>query len=89
MPEDEEPWEGKCLFAASSFARQCAELYNANPYSEVPLESIIKTLMTEFWDRGFSQTEIRKAFEAAVSDMPRYAAGDERRDSVTAFGLWP
>ena len=36
-------------------------------------------LMTELWDRGFSQTEIREAFEAALVDLPRYAEGIERR----------
>ncbi len=36
-------------------------------------------LMTELWDQGFSQTEIREAFEAALVAMPDYAAGEERR----------
>jgi hypothetical protein len=35
--------------------------------------------MTELWDKGFSQTEIREAFTAAVTDMARYATGEERR----------
>ena len=39
----------------------------------------ITCLMTELWDKGFSQTEIREAFTGAVTDMPRYAAGEERR----------
>jgi SOS response regulatory protein OraA/RecX len=39
----------------------------------------INYLMTELWDKGFSQSEIREAFNAAVADMPRYAAGEERR----------
>ena len=34
----------------------------------------VNDLMTELWDNGFSQTEIREAFEDAVRDMPRYAA---------------
>ena len=73
------PWEGQCLKAADDFASKCTELYSSNPYSEVPLESIINTLMTELWDRGFSQSEIRSAFEKAVADMNRYAAGKDRR----------
>jgi len=76
---DDIPWEGQCLVAADAFASRCAELYSSNPYSEVPLQRIINTLMTELWDRGFSQSEIRSAFEKAVADMPRYAAGEERR----------
>nr|WP_250814276.1 hypothetical protein [Neorhizobium tomejilense] len=42
---------------------------------------IINTLMTELWDRNFSQEEIRTAFQAALDDMPRYAAGEERRSN--------
>jgi hypothetical protein len=80
MPKDDEvPWELKCLEAASCFAARCKELYASNPYSEVPLHSILNTLMTELWDSGFSQSEIRAAFNDAVLDMPQYAAGEERR----------
>lgn len=80
MPNDDEvSWEMKCLEAASSFAARCKELYASNPYSEIPLHSILNTLMTELWDSGFSQSEIRDAFNDAVLDMPRYAAGEERR----------
>lgn len=78
MSEDN-PWESECLTAANVFACRCRELYELNPYGEVPLESIINTLMTELWDNCFSQTEIRNAFNAAIADMPRYAAGEERR----------
>jgi len=47
--------------------------------------------MTELWDRNFSQSEIRTAFEVAISDMPRYAAGEERRSLTSAelaIGEW-
>jgi hypothetical protein len=37
--------------------------------------------MTELWDNGFGQAEIRTVFEEAIRDMPRYAAGQERRGS--------
>ena len=77
--EQDTPWEGLCLDAASEFARQCADLKRSNPYELDALESIINTLMTELWDNGFSQSEIRTAFENAILDMPRYAAGEERR----------
>jgi hypothetical protein len=39
----------------------------------------MRYLMTELWDRGFSQSEIGEAFESALIDMPRYAPGEERR----------
>ena len=65
--------------AAGAFADMCARFHEGNAYPTVaPLEFAINTLMTELWDRGFSQTEIRKAFEDAVADLPRYAAGEER-----------
>jgi hypothetical protein len=48
------------------------------------LDFIINCFVTELWDRNFSQSEIRTAFEGAVLDMPRYAAGEERRSSASA-----
>ena len=54
--------------------------WDADPYAgKVALEMMINTLITELWDRGFSQTEIRTAFDKALADMNRYAAGEERR----------
>jgi hypothetical protein len=74
---DQKVWDA-ALGAACEFGEQCAKFRDENPYAEiVPLDSIINTLMTELWDRGFSQTEIQAAFEAALNDMNRYAAGDE------------
>ena len=49
------------------------------PNSEEALNMVVNTLMTEFWDQGFSQSEIRTAFIDALNDMNRYAAGAERR----------
>ena len=43
------------------------------------LDQATNTLMTALWDQGFSQTEIRNAYEAALADMNRYAAGEEQR----------
>lgn len=69
----------RALGAADAFAQCCAELRDAAADAHVDLDDIINTLMTELWDRSFTQSEIRKAFEGAVSDMNRYAAGEERR----------
>jgi hypothetical protein len=83
-PLSETPWEGHCSDAAYEFALRCARLVTSNPYpSVVPLSSIINTLMTELWDRNFSQGEIRVAFDGAIKDMPRYAAGQERRSATS------
>jgi hypothetical protein len=78
------PWEGQCTDAAYRFALRCAVLVTQNPYNvPAPLKDIVKSLMTELWDRNFSQSEIRTAFEQAIKDMPRYAAGNERRSSIS------
>jgi hypothetical protein len=76
---DETPWEVECDNAAWAFGQQCRDFKKSNPYDLVALDRIINTLMTELWDNGFSQTEIRSAFEQALADMPRYAAGLEKR----------
>lgn len=76
---DEQPWEFECYDAVRAFGRRCRELTRSNPYDLVPLDQIMNTLMTELWDHDFSQTEIRSAFEQAIADMPRYAAGLEKR----------
>jgi len=86
MTEQEEvPWEEQCADAAYEFALRCAILATQNPHNvAAPLKRMINTLMTELWDRNFSQSEIRTAFEEAIKDMPRYAAGEERRSSTSA-----
>jgi hypothetical protein len=65
---------------AADLAAQCRQLREMNvSISETALETVVNALMTEFWDQRFSQTEIRKAFTAALDDMNRYTAGMERR----------
>jgi hypothetical protein len=82
--QKESPWEGQCARAAYQFAFDCADLAARNPHNlAAPLNGIINSLMAELWDRNFSQSEIRIAFEEAIKDMPRYAGGDERRSSVS------
>jgi hypothetical protein len=66
--------------AAVELALRCRDLKRMNDsISGQALDHGVNTLMTEFWDQGFTQTEIRKAFDAALEDMNRYAAGCERR----------
>jgi hypothetical protein len=81
MAEPEYPWEGQCTDAAYDFALRCARLATQNPYhqdSATSLTYAIGSLITELWDRNFSQGEIKQAFETAVAAMPRYAAGENR-----------
>ena len=81
---DDYPWEGQCGDAAYEFGLRCANLAARNPHEETaPLDRLITALMTELWDRNFSQSEIRTAFEEAIKHMPRYAAGEERRSATS------
>jgi len=78
MELDEITWQQQASQAASVFASKCADLNQSNPTESV-LDFFINTLMTELWDNGFSQSAIRKAFEGAIADMPRYSGGQEQR----------
>ena len=74
------PWERRRLDAATQFAEWCVQLKKENPYPDTDaLQCIADDLVTELWDRFFSQTEIRSAFENALVNLPGYAAGEERR----------
>ncbi len=65
---------------AADLAAQCRQLREMDvSVSETALEQVVETLMTEFWDQGFSQADIRRAFMAALDDMNRYAGGRESR----------
>lgn len=73
-------WQTRALDVVCRFGQDLSALHGSNPWPERPLlDQAINQLMTELWDNGFSQSEIRGAFEAAVADMARYAAGEERR----------
>jgi hypothetical protein len=78
MEESDIDWRGRALSAARTFATICADLKSSNPNESV-LDFFINTLVTELWDNGFSQSEIRSAFAEAIADMPRYAAGQKKR----------
>ena len=68
------------MAVVQQFAEALKRLEQENPWPNTPfLPKAANHLMTELWDHGFSQTEIREAFNNAVADMPRYAAGSERR----------
>jgi hypothetical protein len=79
--------EERALFGAhdlaAALALRCHQLREMNvSVSEAALGNVVNTLMTEFWDQGFSQSEIRLAFLEALADMNRYAAGQERRKNA-------
>jgi hypothetical protein len=83
-PADDLTDEERMLFRSyaitAELAVRCRQLREMKvSMSDKALDTIVNSLMTEFWDQGFSQTEIRIAFADALADMNRYAAGEERR----------
>ena len=79
-PDICDAWQTRFHDVIWKFGEDLSDLHRANPWPDSPLLlQAINHLMTELWDKGFSQSEIREAFNAAVADMPRYAAGEERR----------
>ena len=82
--QDDLTEEEQTLFGGYALAAQmavvCARLRTSDtPAGSDPLGFVVNALVTEFWDQGFSQSDIRAAFNAALADMNRYAAGEERR----------
>lgn len=76
----EEAWRARYHAAVYQFGLALKELHATNPWPDLPvLPNAMNYLMTELWDNCFSRTEIRGAYEAAVADMPRYAAGAQVR----------
>lgn len=83
-PPDDLTNEERVLFGAygiaADLAAQCRQLREMEvSVGAIALEQVVNILMTAFWDQGFSQTDIRKAFTAALENMNRYAAGAECR----------
>lgn len=81
-PEEDprDAWQSRHAAVITRFGSDLRALHDSNPWPDRPLlAQAINDLMTELWDNGFSQGEIREAFQAAVADMPRYAAGEEVR----------
>ena len=78
--EPEDQWQDSYMAAIQAFGATLSDLNQRNPWPDQPLlPQAMAYLMTELWDHGFSQTEIRQAFISAVDAMPRYAGGEEVR----------
>lgn len=77
-PEDE--WQDGALAAVHQYAGALRTLHRTNPWENIPvLPQAMCHLMTELWDLGFTQTQIRESFEAALVELPKYTAGEEVR----------
>jgi hypothetical protein len=77
---DEDRVRTKAYTAAAQLADACGELRSFDSsVGRYPAHYLVNYLMTELWDHGFSQSEIRASFTDALDDMNRYAAGEEQR----------
>jgi hypothetical protein len=78
--DNETEWRMDCLKLATDVAIECRKIQTDNPNQTIStIDVVIADLVTELWDQGFSQTEIRHAFKIAIDSLPAYAAGEERR----------
>lgn len=76
-PDDR--WQDEWMGAVYGLGETLTEKHQSNPWPHIPLlPEAMKYLMTELWDRGFSQSEIRTAFDAAILAMPSYAIAEKR-----------
>jgi len=77
---ERDAWQTQLSNAPHQLSVSLRELHDTNPWPQhTVLEIAMNTLATELWDRCFSQTEIREAFEKAITDLPCYTAGEEIR----------
>lgn len=79
-PSPEDEWQDRGMALIQQFAGELRGLHSNNPWTDRPvLPQAMSYLMTELWDRGFTQTQIRLGFETALAELPRYTAGEEVR----------
>lgn len=81
-PSDpEDAWQMRFANAVEFFILALLDLHNTNPWPDdfPAVDAAMLDLATRLWEKGFSQTEIRRAYEAALSGLVSFAAGDEIR----------
>jgi hypothetical protein len=65
-------WQDRWMAEVKNLGEMLAAMNKTNPWPAIPLlPAATNYLMTELWDRGFSQAEIRQAFDASSSDVAR------------------
>ena len=80
LNDPQDAWQMRFSKEVSKFASTLSDLKENNPWPDnSALEAAMVYLMTELWDRQFSQTDIRSAFQGAIDQLPGYAAGSEIR----------
>jgi len=73
-------WQSRLFDVVHALGGELKDLHKSNPWPEQPvLDEAMTALATELWDQGFSETDIRAAFETAVRLLPAYTAGEDTR----------
>ena len=76
------------FYAAGAFASACRTAEEHTPLAApTSLVHHVNDLMSELWGQGFSQAEIREAFEDAVRDMPRFAVEERNGTGIRGTKL--
>lgn len=82
-PADEQmnlEWQSRLYDVVHGLSVSLRDLDRSNPWPDRPvLEEAMNVLATELWDQCFSQTEIIASFEKAMTNLPRYTAGEDVR----------
>jgi hypothetical protein len=76
----DDAWQAAGMASVQSFAGELRGLHRSNLWPNIPiLPQAMAYLMTELWDRGFTQTQICEGFEAALAELLKYTLGHEIR----------
>lgn len=78
--DQEDAWQMRYANILEGFGIALYDLHHTNPWPERPaLNLAISDIACDLWKRGFSETEIRAAYEFALAGLPNYTAGQDKR----------
>jgi hypothetical protein len=73
-------WQMRFHNALCDFDLRLIDLNATNPWPEYTVINLaVAENATNLWKHGFSQTEIKEAYERAIASLCSYAAGEEVR----------
>jgi hypothetical protein len=69
--------------AGDQFGTACRKLHDTNPWPKTSaLDVMMDYVASDLWDRSFSMTEIRRAFQGALDGLATYSGGrDVKHDA--------
>lgn len=78
--DPDDAWQMRFSNAVEAFGYVLYDLHHTNPWPEIPaIDQAVGTIATILWNKGFSQTDIMRAYKSAIADLSNYAAGEETR----------